>query len=72
MKNACGINGNACFLHCFCEGAHHLWLFYANEIDLRFAQDNLDVKKVSVPSKNPTKRLIMCFSRLKKHKIPHF
>jgi hypothetical protein len=31
----------------------------------RFAQDNLDVKKVSAPSKNPAKWLIMCFSRLK-------
>jgi hypothetical protein len=35
------------------------------EIALRFAQDNLDVKKVSAPSKNPAKWLIMCFSRLK-------
>jgi hypothetical protein len=31
----------------------------------RFAQDNLDVKKVSAPSKNPAKWLFMCFSRLK-------
>jgi hypothetical protein len=30
-----------------------------------FAQDNLDVKKVSAPSKNPAKWLIMCFSRVK-------
>jgi hypothetical protein len=35
------------------------------EIALRFAQDNLDVKKVSAPSKTPVKWLIMCFSRLK-------
>jgi hypothetical protein len=39
---------------------HNLSIFL-----LRFAQDNLDVKKVSAPSKNPSKWLIMCFSRLK-------
>jgi hypothetical protein len=40
------------------------------EIAPRFAQDNLDVKKVSSPSKNPSKWLIMCFSQLKN--IPNF
>jgi hypothetical protein len=39
-------------------------LFYV-KIAPRFAQDNLDVKKVSAPSKNLSKLLIMCFSRLK-------
>jgi hypothetical protein len=42
--------------------------FFDVEIALRFAQDNLDVKKVSAPSTNPAKWLIMCFSRLKKIK----
>jgi hypothetical protein len=32
---------------------------------LRFAQDNLDVEKVSAPSKNTAKWLTICFSRLK-------
>jgi hypothetical protein len=35
------------------------------EIALRYAQDNLDIKKVLAPSKDPAKRLIMCFSRIK-------
>jgi hypothetical protein len=39
--------------------------FFDVEIALRFAQDNLDVKKVLAPSKNPAKWRIMCFSRLK-------
>jgi hypothetical protein len=39
--------------------------FFDVEIAPRFAQDNLDVKKVSSPSKNPSKWLIMCFSRRK-------
>jgi hypothetical protein len=39
--------------------------FFDVEIAPRFAQDNLHVKKVSSPSKNPSKWLIMCFSRLK-------
>jgi hypothetical protein len=39
--------------------------FFIIEIALRFAQDNLDVKKVLAPSKNPAKWLIMCFSRIK-------
>jgi hypothetical protein len=39
--------------------------FFDVEIALRFAQDNLDVKEVLAPSKNPAKWLIMCFSRLK-------
>jgi hypothetical protein len=39
--------------------------FFDVEIALHFAQDNLDFKKVLAPSKNPTKWLIMCFSRLK-------
>jgi hypothetical protein len=38
---------------------------YHVEIALRFAQDNLDVKKVLAPSKNPAKWLIMFFSRIK-------
>jgi hypothetical protein len=46
--------------------------FFDVEIALRFAQDNLDVKKVSAPSKNPKKWLNMCFPQLKKHKIPNF
>jgi hypothetical protein len=39
--------------------------FFDVKIAPRFAQDNLDVKKVSSPSKNHSKWLIMCFSRLK-------
>jgi hypothetical protein len=39
-------------------------VFYV-EIALRFAPDNLDVKKVLAPSENPAKWLIMCFSRIK-------
>jgi hypothetical protein len=31
-----------------------------------FAQDNLGVKKVSAPLKNPAKCLIICFAREKK------
>jgi hypothetical protein len=46
--------------------------FFDVEIALRFAQDDLDIKKVLAPSKkNPAKWLIMCFSRIKK-KVPHF
>jgi hypothetical protein len=32
----------------------------------RYAQDNLGVKKVSAPSKNPAKCPIICFAREKK------
>jgi hypothetical protein len=39
--------------------------FFDVKIALCFAQDNLEVKKVSAPSKDPTKWLIMCFSRVK-------
>jgi hypothetical protein len=41
-------------------------------LDSAFAQDNLEVKKVSAPSKKPAKWLIKCFPAKKKHKIPHF
>ncbi len=30
------------------------------------------VKKILPPTKNPTKRPIMCFARLKKNNLPHF
>jgi hypothetical protein len=43
----------------FFEGAS---TFFVVEIAIRFAQENLDVKKVLAPSKNPAK----------KHKIPQF
>jgi hypothetical protein len=42
----------------------HIIDFFDVEIALHFAQDNLDVKKVLAPSKNPAKCLIMCFYRL--------
>jgi hypothetical protein len=41
------------------------------EITNRFAQDNLDVKKVSVPSKTPQNGWL-CVLLPKKHKILHF
>ncbi len=37
-----------------------------SQIALRYAQDNLEVKKVSAPSKNPGKCPIICFAREKK------
>jgi hypothetical protein len=39
---------------------------FGPKIALRYAQDNLGVKKVSVPSKNPSKCHIICFARKKK------
>jgi hypothetical protein len=42
------------------------------EIALRFAQDNLDVKKVLAPSKKPREMADYVFFPPKKHKIPHF
>jgi hypothetical protein len=40
--------------------------FFDPKIALRCAQDNLGVKKVLAPSKNPSKSPIMCFGRIKK------
>jgi hypothetical protein len=39
---------------------------------VRYAQDNLGVKKVSASSKNPAKCPMICFAREKKNCIPDF
>ncbi len=43
-------------------------MYYAT---LRYAQDNLGVKKVSTPLKNPRKCSIICFAR-EKNNLPQF
>jgi hypothetical protein len=48
------------------------FMFFRRGKHIRFAQDNLNVKKVLAPSKNPAKWLIMCFSQLKSIKFQTF
>ncbi len=47
-------------------------LFWLSCLGSLVAQDNLGVKKVSAPSKNPSNCPIMEFCPLKKNNLPHF
>jgi hypothetical protein len=50
----------------FLSGAKHMMGHFLGFFEFFYAQDNLGVKKVSAPSKNPKKCPIICFAHEKK------